>query len=181
MANAYSVGEIRGAKKFLEFWHTEAGIILGSVGVKDYDYIIKPDGTMELTDIGRSHNMDHGVPRWYNTNVKAPFGTLPGVKEAEVFVNKYASLEISGPDWPRAEKIVEDYAFRRSGGNGTCRCSEEMRDLANSSITESRLQSRAQARRVYVNKLASKYSQRHLMACRRSYFYFQSTQLSRRI
>lgn len=105
-----------GAKKFLEFWHTEAGIILGSVGVKDYDYIIKPDGTMELTDIGRSHNMDHGVPRWYNTNVKAPLGTLPGVKEAEVFVNKYASLEISGPDWPRAEKIVEDYAFQAITG-----------------------------------------------------------------
>ncbi|NLL43041.1 MAG: extracellular solute-binding protein [Firmicutes bacterium] len=108
-----------GAKRFLEFWHTEAGIILGSVGVKGYDYIIKEDGTMELTEIGVAHNMDHGVPRWYNTNVEAPFGSLPGVKEAEVFVNKYATLEISTADWPRAEAIVNDYAFRAITGQMT--------------------------------------------------------------
>ncbi|NMB26220.1 MAG: extracellular solute-binding protein [Firmicutes bacterium] len=105
-----------GAKKFLEFWHTEAGITLGSVGVKDYDYVVKADGTMELTEIGKAHNMDHGVPRWYNSNVKAPFGSLPGVKESEVFINQYGSLEISTADWPRAEKIVEDYAFQAITG-----------------------------------------------------------------
>mgnify|MGYP000870034761 CR=1 FL=1 len=105
-----------GAKKFLEFWHTEAGITLGSVGVKDHDYVVKPDGTMELTEVGKTHNMDHGVPRWYNTNVKAPFGSLPGVKEAEVFVNLYGSLEVSTADWPRAEKIVQDYSFQAITG-----------------------------------------------------------------
>lgn len=105
-----------GAKKFLEFWHTEAGIILGSVGVKGHDYVLKEDGTMELTDVGKAHNLDHGVPRWYNQNVKAPFGSLPGVKEAEVFVNEYASLETSTADWPRAEKIVNDYAFQAITG-----------------------------------------------------------------
>ncbi len=111
-----NAANIEGAKKFLEFWHTEAGIILGSLGIKEYDYVIKEDGTMELTEVGRSHNLDHGVPRWYNANVEAPFGSLPGVKEAEVFVNKYASLEISTADWPRAEKIVNDYAFQAITG-----------------------------------------------------------------
>lgn len=105
-----------GAKKFLEWWHTEPGIRLGSIGVKGYDYIEHPDGTLELTPIGVEHNMDHGVPRWYNSNVESPFGSLPGVKEAEVFVNKYATLEISTADWPRAEKIVEEYAFQAITG-----------------------------------------------------------------
>ncbi|MCK9526688.1 MAG: ABC transporter substrate-binding protein, partial [Limnochordia bacterium] len=79
----------------------------------------KEDGTMELTAIGITHNMDHGVPRWYNTNVEAPFGTLPGVTESEVFVNAYATLEVSTADWPRAEAIVNDYSFRAITGQMT--------------------------------------------------------------
>lgn len=105
-----------GAKNFLEWWHTEPGIRLGSLGIKGYDYTENPDGTLELTPIGVEHNMDHGVPRWYNTNVDAPFGSLPGVKEAEVYVNKYATLEVSTADWPRAEKIVEEYSFQAITG-----------------------------------------------------------------
>lgn len=104
------------AKKFLEWWHTQDGIYLGSLGIKGHDYIEHPDGTLELTAIGTEHNMDHGIPRWYNTNVKAPFGSLPGVKEAEVYVNKYATLEVSTADWPQAEKIVEEYSFQAITG-----------------------------------------------------------------
>ncbi|HHT74419.1 MAG TPA: extracellular solute-binding protein [Firmicutes bacterium] len=100
-----------GAKKFLEFWHTEAGIRMGSIGVKGHDYIEHPDGTLELTEVGKLHNMDHGVPRWYNKNVINPFGDLPGVKDAEAIINQYATLEISTADWPRAEPIVNEYAF----------------------------------------------------------------------
>ena len=37
-------------------------------------------------------------------------------KEAEVYVNLYASLEVSTADWPRAERIVNDYAFRAITG-----------------------------------------------------------------
>lgn len=107
---------VEGAKKFLEFWHTREGIILGSVGVKGHDYIVKEDGTLELTQVGREHNLDHGVPRWYNSNVEPPFGYLPGVKEAEAYINQYASLELSTADWPRAERIVNDYAFRAITG-----------------------------------------------------------------
>jgi putative aldouronate transport system substrate-binding protein len=103
------------ARRFLEFWHTEPGIILGSVGVKDVDYVVT-DGTLELTDIGREHNLDHGVPRWYNTNVEPPFGTLPGVAEAQEIVMQYSTLETSLPEWSQAEAIVNDYAFRAITG-----------------------------------------------------------------
>ena len=54
---------------------------MGSLGVRAISR--HPDGTLELTEIGKLHNMDHGVPRWYNKNVVNPFGDLPGVKEAE--------------------------------------------------------------------------------------------------
>lgn len=60
--------------------------------------------------------MDHGVPRWYNTNVEPPLGTLPGVAEAQEIVLAGSSLEVSTADWPEAEAIVNDYAFRAITG-----------------------------------------------------------------
>ena len=104
------------AKRFLEFWHTEGGILLGSVGIEGNDYTVNADGTLELTDIGTEHNLDHGVPRWYNENVEPPFGTLPGVAEAQAIVMQHATLELSTADWPEAEQIVNDYAFRAITG-----------------------------------------------------------------
>lgn len=105
-----------GAKAFLEFWHTEPGILLGSAGIEGHDYTVADDGARTLTEIGREHNLDHGVPRWYNTTVEAPFGTLPGVEAAEEIVMEYSSLETSTADWPEAEAIVNDYAFRAITG-----------------------------------------------------------------
>ena len=104
------------ARAFLEFWHTEPGIVLGSAGIEGHDYTVAEDGTLALTEIGREHNQDHGVPRWYNTTVEAPFGTLPGVEEAEEIVMAHSSLETSTADWPAAEAIVNDYAFRAITG-----------------------------------------------------------------
>ncbi len=104
------------ARAFLEFWNTEPGIMLGSVGVEGHDYTASEDGTMELTEIGLEHNQDHGVPRWYNTTVTPPFGTLPGVAEAQEIVLQNSSLETSTADWPQAEAIVNDYAFRAITG-----------------------------------------------------------------
>lgn len=106
-----------GAKAFLEFWHTEPGILLGSAGIEGHDYTVAEDGTMALTEVGREHNLDHGVPRWYNTAVEPHFGTLPGVAEAEEIIMKYSSLETSTADWPEAEAIVNDYAFRAITGD----------------------------------------------------------------
>ncbi len=104
------------ARQFLEYWHTEEGITLGSVGIEGHDYTVAEDGSMTLTEIGEEHNLDHGVPRWYNENVEPPFGTLPGVTEAEAIVMQHATLELSTADWPEAEAIVNDYAFRAITG-----------------------------------------------------------------
>ncbi len=105
-----------GAKAFLEFWNTEPGIMLGSLGIEGHDYTVAEDGTLELTEVGTEHNMDHGVPRWYNTTVEPPLGTLPGVAEAQEIVLAGSSLEISTADWAEAEAIVNDYAFRAITG-----------------------------------------------------------------
>ncbi|UUZ89659.1 hypothetical protein LJK87_26645 [Paenibacillus sp. P25] len=56
--------------------------------------------------------MDHGVPFWYNKNVPAPFGKLPGVQEAQDLVTKYGSLELTPPKWADAEKIINEYSFK---------------------------------------------------------------------
>ncbi|MDQ1909665.1 extracellular solute-binding protein [Paenibacillus sp. GD4] len=100
---------------FIEWWHSKDGIILGSLGIKDQDYTEK-DGKYELTKTGKEHAMDHGVPFWYNKNVKEPFGKLPGVQEAQELVMKYATLELTPPKWADAEKIINEYSFKAIQG-----------------------------------------------------------------
>ncbi|MRN53901.1 extracellular solute-binding protein [Paenibacillus monticola] len=103
------------AKKFLEFWNTEDGIILGSLGVQDLDYIVDSNG-YSLTETGKEANMDHGVPYWYNSTVKPLFPALPGVEEAMALSKQYATLELSLSTWPDAEKIVTNYALKAMAG-----------------------------------------------------------------
>ena len=100
------------AWEFIEWWHTKDGIYLGSLGIKDHDWI-ENNGTIELTQVGQEHNMDHGVPFWYNKNVPNPFGLLPGVQEAQELLAKYSSLELTPTDrWSEAEKIINAYSFK---------------------------------------------------------------------
>ncbi|GGA23484.1 extracellular solute-binding protein [Paenibacillus physcomitrellae] len=107
---------VEAAEKFLEFWHSEPGIILGSLGIEGEDYT-KDNGTYTLTETGKEHGMDHGVPFWYNENVKAPFDKLPGVQAAQDLVKQYATLELSLPEWSDAEKIVTNYALKAMSGS----------------------------------------------------------------
>ncbi|WP_102716527.1 extracellular solute-binding protein [Paenibacillus castaneae] len=103
------------AKKFLEFWNTQEGITLGSLGVQDYDYTLE-NGTYSLTETGKIANMDHGVPYWYNSTVKSPFPALPGVEDAMALSKQHATLELSLSTWPDAEKIVTNYALKAMSG-----------------------------------------------------------------
>ncbi|MFD0679877.1 MULTISPECIES: extracellular solute-binding protein [unclassified Paenibacillus] len=99
------------AFEFIEWWHSKDGIILGSLGIKDNDYT-EAGGKYELTKAGKEHAMDHGVPFWYNKKVQPPFGLLPGVKEAQELVIKYATLELTPPKWADAEKIINEFSFK---------------------------------------------------------------------
>ncbi|MCV4231531.1 extracellular solute-binding protein [Virgibacillus sp. LDC1] len=100
------------AFEFIEWWHSEEGITLGSLGIKDVDYTIDNSGKYVLTQTGKEHASDHGVPFWYNRNVEAPFGKLPGVQEAQELVDQYASLELTPPNWSNAEKIINEHSFK---------------------------------------------------------------------
>lgn len=99
------------AFEFIEWWHSEEGITLGSLGIKDVDYTVD-NGKYELTQTGKEHASDHGVPFWYNRNVEPPFGKLSGVQEAQDLVEQYASLELTPSNWANAEKIINEYSFK---------------------------------------------------------------------
>lgn len=103
------------AMKFIEFWSTEKGNILGTLGIEGEDYTAK-DGKYELTQMGKDHSMDHGSPFIYNTKWQNPFGLLPGVKEAQEQVLKYATLETTGSSWKEVEKILNNYALQAMQG-----------------------------------------------------------------
>ncbi|MFC4022294.1 extracellular solute-binding protein [Oceanobacillus longus] len=106
-----------GALKFLEFWHSEEGNILGTLGVEGHDYTVD-NGNYELTEIGKEHGMDHGVVVPNNSNFENPIGLLPGVEEArDVVMTNNSTLENSTADWPDAEKIVTNYAFKAIMGD----------------------------------------------------------------
>jgi putative aldouronate transport system substrate-binding protein len=103
------------AMKFIEFWSTEKGNILGTLGIEGEDYTVK-DGKYELTQTGKDHSQDHGSPFIYNTKWQNPFGLLPGVKEAQQLVLKHATLETTGSSWKEVEKILNNYALQAMQG-----------------------------------------------------------------
>jgi putative aldouronate transport system substrate-binding protein len=101
-----------GAIKFLEFWHSQAGNLLSTLGVEGYDYTVK-NGKYELTEAGKAAGMDHGVIFPNNSHFKNPIGFLPGVAEAhKVVTDNNATNQIATKDWPNAQKIVYNYAFK---------------------------------------------------------------------
>ncbi|MGG3624598.1 extracellular solute-binding protein [Bacillus gobiensis] len=113
-ANAQNV---EGAMKFLEFWHSEEGNLLSTLGIEGHDYTVEND-KYKLTDKGEEHGMDHGVVTPNNSHFKNPIGLLPGIEEArEVVMSNNSTLEISTGDWPEAEKIVTKYAFSAITGD----------------------------------------------------------------
>lgn len=96
------------AFKFLEWWNTIPGIMLGSVGILDNDYTVSGE-TYELTEVGAEHSMDHGNPTPYNTNWVNPIGELPGLAEAQEISVQYGYLAVAGPDFvPEVAPILDE-------------------------------------------------------------------------
>ncbi len=128
-ANAQHVDN---AIKFLEFWHSEPGYIMGTLGIKDVDYTVTADGKYELTDQGKSHGMDHGAPRVASTKWQNPFPALPGVKEAQDIVLANSSIEYMPTGWSDAQTIVQKYAYPAmlgeiTGAEAVAKMDEELR------------------------------------------------------
>lgn len=94
------------AVKFMEYWLTPSGNLLGSLGLPGYDYVVT-QGRYVLTPIGKSENMDHGMPfplgPW-----KTPVGYLPGFLHARSLVNQYGFLPTTRPTSDAASTIEAD-------------------------------------------------------------------------
>ncbi|MCL6269643.1 extracellular solute-binding protein [Sansalvadorimonas sp. 2012CJ34-2] len=125
------------AIKFLEFWHSEPGYLLGTLGIEGIDYNVV-DGKYVLTETGKEHGLDHGAPRVTSRNWVNPFGSLPGVDEAEAIVLKHASLEVLPAEWSKTKKILQKYAYRAMLGKVTgAEAVKAMRkDLAKSKLID---------------------------------------------
>ena len=106
------------AIKFLEFWHSEPGYIMGTLGIEGHDYTVE-NGEYKLTEIGEAHSLDHGAPRVASTTWKNPFGALPGVEEAQAIIMEHASVEYLPAEWTDAQPIVDNYAFQAMSGELT--------------------------------------------------------------
>ncbi|CAM3776561.1 extracellular solute-binding protein [Alicyclobacillus pomorum] len=97
------------AFKFLEWWNTEAGEVLGSLGVKGVDYTVS-GGKYQLTEVGKAENMDHGDPQPISSEWKNPFPALQkGYAKAKSIGVQYGYQPTSLPGWTEAQKIVWQY------------------------------------------------------------------------
>jgi putative aldouronate transport system substrate-binding protein len=92
-ANAANVD---GAIKILEYFATQEGGELLSVGIKDNDYTVEGDKYV-LTETGKAHGSDHGAPFPINKDFVHPIGYNPGVEEA-VSYGEYATIDLSIPN-----------------------------------------------------------------------------------
>lgn len=85
-----------GAIKILEYFATQEGGELLSIGIEGHDYTLE-NGNYKLTDIGSKHGSDHGAPVPIYKNFKHPIGFNPGVEEALSY-GEYATINMPIPN-----------------------------------------------------------------------------------
>jgi len=106
-ANAQNVS---GAIKVLEYFATQEGGELLSIGIEGNDYT-KNGSNYKLTDTGIKHAADHGAPVPISSNFKNPIGWNPGFQDAMKYL-KYASIEQAFPETPKYSEIVAKHAAK---------------------------------------------------------------------
>jgi putative aldouronate transport system substrate-binding protein len=106
-ANAENVP---GAMKVLEFFASQKGGELLSVGMEGSDYTIA-DGKYVLTDTGVKHAGDHGAPLPIDAQFKNPIGWNPGFQDALQYI-KYSKVENAYPETKKYTEIVGKYAVK---------------------------------------------------------------------
>src|SRR5699024_1559644 len=85
----------------------------------DHDYTGEGD-SMELTEIGEEHGMDHGDPTPYNTNWHNPIGELPGLADAQQVTQKSGYLAVVDADWDNyVTDILDEYIIKMIQGDLT--------------------------------------------------------------
>lgn len=97
------------AFKFLEWWNTQPGEVLGSLGVKGIDYTLK-NGKYQLTKTGMLENMDHGDPEPISSNWKNPFPQLQvGYSHARALGEQYGYQPLINANWANAQQVIYQY------------------------------------------------------------------------
>lgn len=110
-ANAENV---EGAVKILEYFATQEGGELLSIGIEGHDYT-KDGDTYTQTDIGKTHGNDHGAPVPIYKDFKAPFGYNPGMEDALAF-GDYASIEMTISNGAGYKEIVGKWGIQMIKG-----------------------------------------------------------------
>lgn len=99
-----------GGKKILEYFATQEGGELLSVGIEGHDYIKEGD-TYTLTELGATHASDHGAPCPINQNFKHPTGYNPGVEEALTYL-PYATIDLIIPNETEYKETVGKWGIQ---------------------------------------------------------------------
>lgn len=132
-ANAENV---EGAVRVLEYFATQEGGELLSVGVEGYDYTVEGD-VYTQTEIGAAHSNDHGAPVPIYKDFTAPMGYNPGVEEALSY-GEYASIDMTISNEADYKEIVGKWGISMIKGEVTIEEGlESMRsELAERGVTE---------------------------------------------
>ena len=106
-ANAQNV---EGAIKVLEYFATQEGGELLSIGIEGYDYNVEGD-TYTQTEIGAAHANDHGAPVPIYKDFVNPLGYNPGMEEALSY-GDYATIEMTIPNETDYKEIVGKWGIQ---------------------------------------------------------------------
>lgn len=110
-ANAENVD---GAIKVLEYFATQEGGELLSLGIEGNDYT-KNGSAYEQTEIGKTHGNDHGAPVPIFKDFVNPLGYNPGVEEA-LALGEYASVDPPIADEDTYKKTVGKWGIKMVKG-----------------------------------------------------------------
>lgn len=118
-----------GAKKILEFFATQEGGELLSVGIEGIDYNIV-NGKYVLTGLGEKHGCDHGAPVPISDKYVHPIGYNPGVEEALSY-GIYAAIDLPIANEADYKEIVGKWGVQIMQGkvtptNGLARMRREL-------------------------------------------------------
>lgn len=131
-----NASNVEGAVKVLEYFATQEGGELLSIGIEGYDYT-KDGNTYTQTETGEAHGNDHGAPVPIYKDFKAPMGYNPGMEDALAY-GEYASIEMTISNEADYKEIVGKWGIQIIKGEVSVEdgLSEMRQELKERGVTE---------------------------------------------
>lgn len=104
-----------GAMAILEYFATQEGGDLLSIGIEGHDYNIV-DGKVELTETGMQHGKDHGAPVPIFKDWEAKAGLNRGVEEGLTYL-EYSSVDLIIPNEKEWKETTGKWAIQMIRGD----------------------------------------------------------------